>query len=71
MSSANPYLEGKIYQEPIRTAIRLIDETKTRLAETECIRENTAQTIEKSKTSIRKCEDLQKHAQKVLTMRKF
>jgi len=71
MSPAGLHLERHANEETIELAIRLIDETKTRLAETERIRENTAQTIEKSKTSIRKCEDLLKHAQKVLTMRKF
>ena len=71
MSPAGSHLERPANEESIRTAIRLVDETETRLADAKRVRENTAQTIEKSKTSIRECENLLKHAQKVLTMRKF
>ena len=57
MSPVGSHLERPANEERIRTAIRLVDETKARLAETERIKENTAQTIEESKTSIRECED--------------
>src|SRR5215831_3521018 len=53
------------------TAIRLVDETKSRLAEAKRIKEDTAQTIEKSKVSIRHYENLVKRSQQVLTIRKL
>jgi hypothetical protein len=67
MSSAKPYLEGSIYQESITTAIRLIDGTESRLADAKRIMDDTAQTIEKSKVSIRHSENLVKRSQEVLT----
>ena len=72
MSPAGSHLESHATQETtIRMAIRLVDETQTRLTNAERVWRDTVETIEKSKTSIRECEDLVKHAQQVLTMRKF
>ena len=52
-----------VYQKQINEAVRLMEETKTRMADARRIRRDTAQTSERSKVSIRKCEDLVKRAQ--------